>query len=261
MDGVVEISVMQLGKVYLLLLLVLYVLSKAKIKESKLLFIGSIRMTVQLFLAGIILTEIFKMDKWYFTVIYLMVMITFSSRRIFKLNKYLNVKFKIYIVGSIGLSVIFLIIFFVGYVLKVDVLNPQYTIPISGMIVGSTMNGIMLGLKGFKNTLEKSKLEIKTLINLGVTPKKILKPYVNDAIEMAMIPTLNSMVSIGLITLPGMMTGQILAGTLPITAIMYQISIMIMLCTSVTISIFGSMNLGYKTLFNEKGELFLFDEV
>lgn len=255
MDNEMVINIWQLSKVYLLLVIVLAVLKKAKIKESKLLFVGSIRMTIQLFLAGYLLTEIFNSEKPIFTILYLIVMVFFSSKRIFNKNQFLNKKFKKYIVLAIGINLIFTITFFTYYVLEIKYLNPRYTVPISGMIVGNSMNALMLGLKTLETTINKSKLEISTLLNLGVCPKKILIPFVNLSLETALIPSLNAMVSIGLISLPGIMSGQILAGSLPLTAIMYQIAIMIILTSSVTLTVFISLYLGYRTLINKKGQI------
>jgi len=81
-----------------------------------------------------------------------------------------------------------------------------------------------------------------------------LRPMVNRALEAALLPTLNSMLGMGIIFLPGMMTGQILSGTLPLTAILYQIAIMIAICTSVCLTVFFTLNLGYKTLYNERNQ-------
>jgi len=89
------------------------------------------------------------------------------------------------------------------------------------------------------------------LLNLGVAPQKILIPFVNNALETALLPTLNSMLGMGIISLPGMMTGQILSGTLPTTAILYQIAIMISICTAVCLTVFSSLYFGYKTLYNK----------
>ena len=70
-----------------------------------------------------------------------------------------------------------------------------------------------------------------------------------------MLPTINSMIGMGIVSLPGMMTGQILSGTLPTTAILYQIAIMIAICTVVTAASFGSLYFGYKTLYNHKTQI------
>ena len=70
-----------------------------------------------------------------------------------------------------------------------------------------------------------------------------------------MLPTLNSMVGMGIVSLPGMMTGQILAGTLPMTSILYQIAIMIAICTAVTSACFGTLYFGSKTLYDKKRQI------
>jgi len=114
------------------------------------------------------------------------------------------------------------------------------------------MTGVNIAIKTFMDAIDKEKSKINTLLNLGVEPKDILKPFANNALETALIPTLNSMLGMGIIFLPGMMTGQILSGTLPTTAIMYQIAIMIAICTSVCITVFLSLNLGYKSLYNNR---------
>ncbi|MFA7068793.1 MAG: ABC transporter permease, partial [Acidaminococcaceae bacterium] len=136
-----------------------------------------------------------------------------------------------------------------------DVFNPQYAIPLSGMIFGNAMTGLNLGLKAFHENIESGRLQIKTLLNFGVEPKQILLPFVNKALETAILPTLNSMVGMGIVSLPGMMTGQILSGTLPTTAILYQIAMMIVICTVLCLSVFGSLYLGYKTLYNDRAQI------
>lgn len=132
--------------------------------------------------------------------------------------------------------------------------DPQYTIPLSGMIIGNAMTGVSLGLKTFLESLDSEQLRIETMMNLGVSFQKILRPMVNRALESALLPTINSMLGMGIIFLPGMMTGQILSGTLPTTAILYQIAIMIAICTSVCLTTWLSLNLGYQTLYNDKNQ-------
>jgi putative ABC transport system permease protein len=119
------------------------------------------------------------------------------------------------------------------------------------------MTGVSLGIKTFMSHLSTDRNKIDTLLNLGVEPRKILLPYVNQALETALLPTLNSMLSMGIISLPGMMTGQILSGTLPLTAIMYQIAIMVAICTAVCLSVFLSLTFGYKSLYNHRHQIML----
>ena len=132
---------------------------------------------------------------------------------------------------------------------------PQYVIPISGMLMGNTMTGVSLGVKSLYKTIEDQTDRIETLQNMGVRPEKLFLPFVRQAMETAILPTINTMVGIGIVSLPGMMTGQILSGTLPTTAILYQIAIMIAICTTVCLATFGSLYFGYRTLYNKRNQI------
>ena len=228
---------------------------KCKINQTKLLFVASIKMTVQLVLAGFILTYIFKNPNGIFTITYLTAMIAFCIHRVLSKGKGLKKQSNIIIALSILFSGIFVIVFFICAVVGECIFNPQYVIPISGMIMGNTMTDVSLAVKTFQESLNGQKTKINALICIGASPKTILFPFVKQALETAMLPTLNSMVGMGIVSLPGMMTGQILAGTLPTTAILYQIAIMIAICTVVTISSFSSLYFGYKTLYDEKKQI------
>ncbi len=255
MNGAEKLNIIQFLLVYLLLIIVLVIMKKSKINQTKLLFVGSLRMTVQLVLAGFILTFIFKNPHPAFTIIYVIIMTAFAIFRVLSKNKTINSNFKKSVALSISLSGISVLIFFIIVVINQNIFNPQYTIPLAGMIIGNSMTGVGLGLKTFNESLKIDRIRIEILQNLGVTPKKILLPYVNKSLETALLPTLNSMVGMGIVSLPGMMTGQILSGTLPTTAIMYQITTMIAICTSVCISVYCSLNFGYHTLYNDKYQI------
>lgn len=255
MQGIVKLNILQFSLIYILLLVVLAIMKKSKINETKLLLTASIRMTVQLVLAGLILTYIFENPHPVFVVIYITGMIVFSIRRSLSKHKDLNRNFKMAVSLSLAFSGLSVLIYFVYIVVGQSVFNPQYTIPIAEMIIGSSMTGVNLALKTFTDDIKIQHHKIDALLNLGATPKKILLPYVNNAVETSLLPTLNSMLGMGIVSLPGMMTGQILSGTLPTTAIMYQISIMIAICASVCLTVFCSLNFGYKTLYNKKNQI------
>ncbi|WP_026882376.1 ABC transporter permease [Clostridium akagii] len=252
MEGAVQLGIFQFSLIYLLLIIVLVIMKRAKVNQSKLLLVASLRMSVQLVIVGYILQYVFKNPRPLFTIIFLIIMISFSIHRVLKGRKDLNNKFKIAIGSSLTFSGLFVLIFFVTVVVGKSIFNPQYTIPLAGMIIGNAMTGVNIAIKTFMDDINKEKNKINTLLNLGVEPKDILKPFANNALETALIPTMNSMLGMGIIFLPGMMTGQMLSGTLPTTAIMYQIAIMIAICTSVCTTVFLSLNLGYKSLYNNK---------
>ena len=129
------------------------------------------------------------------------------------------------------------------------------------LFVGYDEAGYAMGFKPlhfpltFRESLQGQKARVEALLGFGASPKAILQPLAKQALETALLPTLNSMVGMGIVSLPGMMTGQILSGTLPTTAILYQIAVMIAICTVVTAASFGSLFLGLRTLYDPKNQI------
>ncbi len=257
MSDAVQISIFNFALIYLLLIIVAIIMKMSKIEQTKLLIIGSIRMTIQLTLSGYVLMYIFDNPSPILVCAYVILMSIFAVHRILSVNKGLNNTFKLIIAFSISLSGILIIAFFITVVIGESIFNPQYTIPISGMILGNAMTGITLGVRTFISKIQDSKLQIEVLLNQGAKPKNILKPFVNTALETALLPTINSMLGMGIVSLPGMMTGQMLSGESPTTAILYQISINICLAAVVSLSVYLALNLGYKTLYNKENQFLI----
>ena len=255
MDEIIALNIWQFALIYLLLLIVLFVMKKCKINQTKLLVVASMRMTVQLVLAGLVLTYIFQNPHPIFTTLYIVIMTGFAIYMVLQRNKTINKKFKIIVGVSLALSGITIVAFFIMAVVGVSIFNPQYTIPISGMIIGNALTGVSLGLKTFNENIKAQRTRIDALVNMGIAPGKILTPFVNQAIETALLPTLNSMLGMGIISLPGMMTGQILSGTLPMTAILYQIAVIIAISAVTCLAVFCSLFFGYRTLYNERCQI------
>jgi putative ABC transport system permease protein len=230
-------------------------MKKCRINRAKLLITASMRMTVQLILAGLLLTYIFEHPHPGFIILYLLIMTGFAIYTTLSRNKTINKRFKLIVSLSLSLTGLSVILFFITAVVGENIWNPQYTIPISGMIMGNAMTGISLGLKTFHEAIQTERLKINTLLGIGTAPQKILIPFVNNALETALLPTLNSMIGMGIISLPGMMTGQILSGTLPTTAILYQISIIIAICTVTCLAVFCSLYFGCRTLYNKRNQI------
>lgn len=128
-------------------------MKRYKVDHTKLLITASIKMTVQLIIAGLILTYIFKNRHPAFTITYLVAMTLFTIHRVLSKNKDLNKNFKKVIAISISISGLFVIMYFVYLVVGESIFNPQYVIIISGMIMGNVMIGVSLGIKTLKNPL------------------------------------------------------------------------------------------------------------
>jgi putative ABC transport system permease protein len=133
--------------------------------------------------------------------------------------------------------------------------EPQYFVPIAGMIVGNSMTGISLGIKSLTEGMTTQKNLVEEALVLGATPKIATRDIINSTFDGAIMPTVNSMLGMGIVFLPGMMTGQILSGIAPTTAIAYQIAIMLGILGSVSLSVILMLVLGYRTFFNEQDQL------
>lgn len=110
------------------------------------------------------------------------------------------------------------------------------------MLLGNSLSGNIVALKSLFTAFNDNKLEYETALSLGAQPAKAAHPFVQSAIKNALAPIIASMTTTGIVTLPGMMTGQILGGIEPITAVKYQliilVSIFVMLCVSVNSSLY-----------------------
>jgi putative ABC transport system permease protein len=107
--------------------------------------------------------------------------------------------------------------------------DPQYLIPLAGIVLGNAMNGAAIAGERLVSTLNSSQLEIETHLSLGATPQQAVAQYRREAIKAGLIPTINTMMVVGLVTLPGIMTGQLLSGVNPLVAAAYQAVIIFML--------------------------------
>ncbi len=251
MEDVIAVNLLQFSLIYLLLIIVLAIMKKSKVDKSKLVVWASFRMTLQLVICGYVLAYIFENPNWLFTLGYLIIMVVFAGSQIVSKNKWLNKKFKLIIFATLGVSAFSVLSYFLLAVLNISVFNPRYAITIGGMIIGNSMTGVSLALRTYKKNIVDGRNMINSLSAIGATPKAILLPIINESLSTAILPTLNSMLTMGIISLPGMMTGQILSGTLPTTAILYQIAIMIAICTCVCLTVFAVLNLGSVTLYDK----------
>jgi putative ABC transport system permease protein len=135
--------------------------------------------------------------------------------------------------------------------------QPQYVIPISGMIIGNSMVASALTLNRIKAELENRREEIQVLLGLGATARQASGTSLQAAVKSAMIPTIDSMKTVGLVQLPGMMTGLIIGGATPVEAVKYQILVLFMLTTAVSLTAMTVGFFAYRKFFTERHQLVL----
>ncbi len=132
---------------------------------------------------------------------------------------------------------------------------PQYAIPLLGMLLGNTMNGVALGLERLTQGAWQGRSIIEQRLMLGYGRSEALHDVKREAMRLGMIPVINSMAAAGLVSLPGMMTGQILAGSAPMMAVKYQILIMFLITAGTGFGIVAAVSLGARRLFDERHRL------
>ncbi|WP_017472052.1 ABC transporter permease [Amphibacillus jilinensis] len=257
MDSVIELQLWQMAAAYIFVVALLFIVRIRGISREKEILISSTRMTVQLILVGYILDYLFNNINPLNTIGVIVVMEVFAIHNIYKRTKgTLSKPLKKIIALSMMFGTLSSLIYFLLAVIHISPwYDPRYFIPIAGMLIGNSMTGISLGVTRLVDDMYAERHLIESALMLGATPKMATKQIVDNAFDSAILPTINSMVGMGIIFLPGMMTGQILSGISPVTAVSYQIAIMLGILGSVAITVILFVQLGYKTFFNEEKQL------
>lgn len=128
--------------------------------------------------------------------------------------------------------------------------NPQYAIPLLGMILGNTLSAAALSLDRVSHELVSKRDQVETLLALGTTRWEAGRWAVQQAVRVGMLPTISTMMVAGVVSLPGMMTGQIIAGQDPSQAARYQIMIMFLIAAGTALGTFSVVLLCYRRMFN-----------
>lgn len=217
-----------------------------KVGLEKELAIGTIRSAVQLLLVGYILQYIFNTGNPVLLLIIISIMMLVASLNAAKRAKGVQgIVWRIFV--SIALTELLMMTLVLG--LGIVEVSPRYIIPISGMTIGNAMVVAGLYLNRMKEEVHASKPEIETLLSLGATAKQAVHTQLKKAVKSSMIPTIDSMKTVGIVQLPGMMTGMIIAGADPIEAVRYQILIVFAFTSSAAITAITLSLLSYKLWF------------
>ncbi len=217
------------------------------------LLLASVRTILQLLLIGLVLESVFVVRKWYIvlgllsgmTIIAGVAAVGRMDRRYrgVYIDSIVAVWCSSWIVAAYALLAIMR-----------DVqpwYDPQYAIPLTGMILGNSLNGISLGLNRLSEQLATHRDQVEAMLTLGATRWEAARTSIRQAIHSGMIPVINSMMVVGIVNLPGMMTGQLLAGVSPLQAVRYQIIIMFLIAAATALGTVSVVLLSYRRLFNE----------
>ena len=257
MDPNIDLTLIQLGSAYIFVVILLFIVRYRGINRERDILLASVRMTLQLGLIGYVLVYIFDNPSPFYTIIFIVLMEVFAIINIFKrVKEEISPRLKKVIALSMVAGNLVSILYFLFIVIRVAPwYNPRYFIPITGMLIGNSMTGISLGVSRLIGGIDSNKNQIESALMLGAQPKIAVKEIVDNAFDSAILPTINSMLGMGIVFLPGMMTGQILAGLSPLSAIKYQIAIMLGILGSVSLTVIIFINLAYKSFFNKDSQL------
>jgi putative ABC transport system permease protein len=211
--------------------------------------IGAVRATVQLVLVGYVLVYIFALDRWYLVLAALLLMLTVATKTVVDRQE----KPTRALLGITGAAMLLgsgLTLAYVGtVVVRMEPwYNPRYLIPLFGMIVGNAMNAAALAAERLSGEMRSRRGEIEAYLALGASLEQASREPVRRALLASLIPTINGLMVVGVVALPGMMTGQILAGSSPLLAVRYQIVVMFMLAASVALTS-AAVTLWYRNRF------------
>lgn len=221
------------------------------LRLSRDIVISILRMSIQLALVGIYLKILFELNHPYLNGLWILMMLLVADISILR-RAGLKVRyFALATFTAIASSILLSTAFLVALVIQpTHFYDARYVVPLAGMILGNCLQGNVIALERFYSALRKNENEYTTFLMLGATRWEAVRPYFREAIKAALNPTIAGMATMGLVSLPGMMTGQILGGSEPWLAVKYQIAIMICIFASTTLASIINLKLSLNIAFN-----------
>lgn len=232
--------------VFVLIPLILSKFFKLGLEKDTL--IATIRSIIQLFIVGYLLKFVFDSEQYIYIILMVTIMIIAATQNARKKGKMIRgITWKL----VLTFTLIELITQFILIGFQITPPTAQYIIPLSGMVIGNSMVLAILFLNRFTSEIKSQQDQTELILSLGGSPKQAVQNQLVQAIRASTIPTIESQKTIGLVQLPGMMSGQIIAGADPLQAVFFQLLVLFLLLTT---AVFTSILLGflsYPTLFNE----------
>jgi putative ABC transport system permease protein len=222
------------------------------------LLIAGARMVVQLTLIGLVLKALFELASPTFTALAALIMVLFAGREAMARQERRFTGFWTYGIGTGSMMAAGIIVTVFGLTTQISPdpwYHPRYALPILGMILGNTMNGVSLGLDRLVSGAVVQRAAIEARLTLGATATQAMRGVTREAMRAGLIPTINGMAAAGLVSLPGMMTGQILAGVEPVEAVKYQILIMFLIGGGTGLGLFAAVMMGARRLTDPRHRL------
>ncbi len=238
MNGAQDLSLSSMLMTALLLLVPIIVFWYFKTGLLKKLLVSTLRMAIQLILIGFFLEYLFKLNNWMINIAWLLVMISVAVLTVINSSKLRRRYFLFPMLLSFIVANLSVVVYFNLFIVRLDtIFDAMYLIAIGGMILGNSLRANVVGLGDFYQSLKKDENQYYYHLSLGATKLEALLPFAKKSFIAALNPTVATMATMGIVSLPGMMTGQLLGGSVPLIAIKYQIAIMVAILVSTVLSI------------------------
>jgi len=244
MSGYIGLSVWDIALAALFLILDAGLSMWLRLGLERKLIVAAARMVVQLLMVGLVLKTVFAIASPWLTLLVAALMAGFAAREIrARQERRLRGLWGFALGGAAmmaGGTVV--TVFALGAQIRPEPWwNPQYALPLFGMILGNTMTGVSLGLDTLHATLVSERRAIEAQLLLGRRSFAAMRPALRRALRSGFTPIINAIAVSGVVSLPGMMTGQIIAGVDPQEAVKYQILIMFLIGGATGLGVLGAV--------------------
>ena len=256
--NVISLSAIDLSLAALLILLLAFLSIILKLDLASRIVIAAIRTVLQLLLIGLVLKVLFEQINLLWIAALSIIMLLIAGREVMARQQRRFGGLWGYGLGTLSMFIssfaltIYALIVIVG---TEPWYTPQYAIPLLGMMLGNTMTGVSLSLDNLTSSAWRQRSVIEARLILGQDWRMAIGDITRDSVRIGMIPMINAMAAAGIVSLPGMMTGQILSGTEPMEAVKYQILIMFLITAGTGFSAILATWIGARHLFDDRQRL------
>jgi len=235
-----------------LIIIPIFISYKEHLELEKEIIISVLRAVIQLILVGYVLDIIFGLENPMFTLLLVLIMLINAAVNTKKRGEGIKNVVKISFVSMFLGTTVTMVVLVISGALK---FVPNEIIPVAGMVVSNAMVAIGLSYRNLNNSFKNRREEVEVKLSLGADIKEASSGILRESIKIAIIPTIDSAKTLGIVSLPGMMTGLILAGASPLMAIKFQIMVTFMIISSSSIATMMATYLCYRAFFNERKQL------
>lgn len=255
---VIDLAWWKLGLAALLILALAATSHLSRLGITRSLLTAAVRTVIQLALIALVLEALFASSAFYWIALMALIMLLVAGREVVVRQ---GRKLQGWWAFGIGTGAMFVSSFTVTVLALTVVIGPepwyapQYAIPLLGMMLGNNLTGVSLALDRLNESAWRQRLVIENRLMLGQTWRQALEDIRRDAMRSGMMPSINAMAAAGIVSLPGMMTGQILAGSSPAVAVKYQILVMLIITAGTGFGAVMAVSWGSRRLFDERERL------